>query len=860
MVIYFRRRLWRRGHGGWKIKMDHGSKNLAQSRVITMDNKKPCLSQIIFRFSSILILCITLWSSWVSCAQANDTASVTGSVVNIRSAPDNTSSIIGTLASDTRVEITGSNDSWFEIKYGQLNGWIAQSLVKVNLPSETVSSAKANSAPTNETIQVINGPINARSGPGSNYDKTALLPDQATYLVVAETEGWYQIRLENGATAYVAGWLVKEIGSGNNQAGDQEVIGAAVPVTAVGSAQLNTSPVSSSATPVVLLNGQAMQFEVNPIIENGRTLVPLRAIFEALGARVEWDAKTSTVTAAKDSTIIILPLNSTQPTVNNIIHPLDVPAKIVGGRTLVPLRFVGEVLGGSVVWDDKTRTINITSSTPATVSRVMVTETQVNLREGPAVTFSKLDVARSGEYLAVIGEKDGWYQVSRGSMSPWIAGWCVQPVNGESVTNPTDSTKPQNNSGLSDGSDLIALSAGLGTDGYRLSMKTINSTEPAITTQDNKVIYTFKGFKLRDTNTNSLTLGNSTNIRIPVSAQTANDTTQVVIELPVPYQYIRKTEENGCKQVFLIPPQLVNIGENQLANGNQVINIYSTGKMQYQDNSQSGMLTVNLPGTCRGSSQASYTLGGAAASQVQVTGDAGRSTSISIILKQELQSYYITSNNRGDMLSIILVSQGKSTAASQKRINVMLDPGHGGRDSGVHRSLNEKDVTLSIALKAKAILERSENINPVMTRDEDIALGPDETADIRARSALANQLPADLFISIHCNGVAADDPRGTETYFYISADNPQSMAQEFERSLLAGLCQKMMIQKLGLNNRGVKENNLGVLRQSNMPSALVEVGFISNVTEESLLGTDSCQQLAAEAIAEAVKEYIALML
>lgn len=113
------------------------------------------------------------------------------------------------------------------------------------------------------------------------------------------------------------------------------------------------------ATPSVVLNGQNLTFDVPPIIEDGRTLVPLRNIFEALGANVSWDGLTQSITAKKDETIIKLQIGSQTAYKNNQPVPLDVPSKIVENRTLVPLRFVSEALGANVNWNDAKETIII---------------------------------------------------------------------------------------------------------------------------------------------------------------------------------------------------------------------------------------------------------------------------------------------------------------------------------------------------------------------------------------------------------------------------------------------------------------------------------------------------------------------
>ena len=111
----------------------------------------------------------------------------------------------------------------------------------------------------------------------------------------------------------------------------------------------------------VLLDGNAIEFDVAPIIENDRTLVPLRAIFEALGAQVEWDGENETVISAKGNNICVLQIGG-KMFVNGVEKELDVPAKIVEDRTLVPLRAVSEAYECKVDWNGDTRTVTITTA------------------------------------------------------------------------------------------------------------------------------------------------------------------------------------------------------------------------------------------------------------------------------------------------------------------------------------------------------------------------------------------------------------------------------------------------------------------------------------------------------------------
>ena len=113
--------------------------------------------------------------------------------------------------------------------------------------------------------------------------------------------------------------------------------------------------------PTVFYNGEKIKFDQIPVIENGRTLVPLRAIFEKLGADVEWDEDTQTVIATKNDTKISLTIDNTVASKNGENVTLDVPAKIVNGRTLVPVRFVADCFGVDVGWDGTMQRVSLTS-------------------------------------------------------------------------------------------------------------------------------------------------------------------------------------------------------------------------------------------------------------------------------------------------------------------------------------------------------------------------------------------------------------------------------------------------------------------------------------------------------------------
>jgi len=142
----------------------------------------------------------------------------------------------------------------------------------------------------------------------------------------------------------------------------------------------------------VILDGRWLTFDRPPVMESGRVLVPLRAIFEALGAGVQYLPETAEIIAVKPDTLTVIQLRVGQSVAykNGVAVSLDVPARVIDGRSLVPLRFVSEALGASVSWDEITSTVSITSpaALPGTLAVVVDDHPAVRPQSG----LSKADI------------------------------------------------------------------------------------------------------------------------------------------------------------------------------------------------------------------------------------------------------------------------------------------------------------------------------------------------------------------------------------------------------------------------------------------------------------------------------------
>ncbi len=192
--------------------------------------------------------------------------------------------------------------------------------------------------------------------------------------------------------------------------------------------------------------------------------------------------------------------------------------------------------------------------------------------------------------------------------------------------------------------------------------------------------------------------------------------------------------------------------------------------------------------------------------------------------------------------------------AGLKGRTIVIDPGHGGSDTGAVGvgGLREKDITLEVSEKVRNILENS-GVNVVMTREDDRDVyGPTATdaQELQARVDYGNFTPnVDVFLSIHCNAWTSSSANGTSTYYY-----PKTWLD----SLLAQNLQDAMVAHGDRRDRGIHEARFYVCRHSSMPAALVELAFITNYVEGYLLDDEDFQNEMAQGIAEGLANYFAV--
>ena len=205
---------------------------------------------------------------------------------------------------------------------------------------------------------------------------------------------------------------------------------------------------------------------------------------------------------------------------------------------------------------------------------------------------------------------------------------------------------------------------------------------------------------------------------------------------------------------------------------------------------------------------------------------------------------------------------GKYAIAKEENTNtkraIFLDPGHGGSDSGaVSNGLREKDLTLSVYNKVSSRLA-SLGYSVLTSRNTDKDVG------LVSRADQANKSNADMFLSIHFNAGGRGASYGIETYYYkarpeyIPAINKakHNDPERLEKSRkLAQKIQQSLVRKTGAYDRGVKRETFAVLRETSIPSILVELGFIDNQAEANKIKTNEYQEKLADGIVDGIVEY-----
>jgi len=622
------------------------------------------------------------------------------------------------------------------------------------------------------------------------------------------------------------------------------------------------SGAAAAATPEIklVINGSPVATDVAPVLQSGRTLVPIRVIMENLGAQVDWSDRTETVTINGAGKTIVLKIGSRAATVNGAEIALDTSAQIISKRTFVPLRFVSEAMGANVAWDEASFTVSIRTKPPELV-RV---EWQKDATGTRLLLAADAPVACEPEYQAdsdrltvrlpqtVLAVPEGTnpvddvavrsIRVTQESDGALVTVELAKGQPYQTVQSTDRKTLTINFPALVSGIDLETVD---GKDTLRVA--TTGPLQSEVTeTDDQQLVLQLTGAMLNLPG-NEVTVNNGY-IGTVRYRQAAPDVVTVTVDLREKVTYKTDRSETGVSLTFDPLVTGISLGGDGLDGS---LRLTSGMPLEYTlvSDPETGCLTVEIPGA-RLKADGVLTIGGGSASGqtvpfsqlaggcnlavnglkniklVRVDGEPGK-----VVLTVQLARGYEYREQAGDDSREIIVDLIAQPLVGK---TIVLDPGHGGSDVGAIGATGkyEKNANHAVGQILREMLERL-GATVLVTNTVDNYM------DGYTRADIANAAAADVFLSIHSNAFTNPSSHGTETYYWTT--NPESKR-------LAEIIHSYLRPATGLTDRGVKSERFIVIRETTMPSALVEMAFITNPAEEKLLFDPSFQQKVAAAL------------
>ncbi|MBP1930588.1 N-acetylmuramoyl-L-alanine amidase family protein [Ammoniphilus resinae] len=516
-----------------------------------------------------------------------------------------------------------------------------------------------------------------------------------------------------------------------------------------------------SPSPIQLVvEGKSIQTDVAPTLVENRTFVPIRVVATNLNATVQWIEKEKKIEITDSANHITMVVGDKMALVNSQEVQMDVPPIVKEGRTLVPLRFVGESLGTNVGWEPNTKT-------------VLINKFYSLMIDGNTVDREKYKVFKIQEELYL-----PYYPLES------YFGSGKQEPSGETITN----LKLRK----LDTGWIIPLS--IFKEHYRVPVEMedqgiyIGTTEDEEETEndgnsDENTIEESSSNQLRgiDIEDEEIILETS-NLDDTPKHFSMTSPNRLVIDLPNISLSNRLDEK--------VDPA-VGMGKLDVALDQDLIN-----EIRYSQFSRD-------PETVR-----------------------------VVIEFSRKVNYTIQPNKKGWAVNL-------NALPKKEGFLIVLDAGHGGSDPGAAGAIgnHEKDFTLAVTRLLKEQLEQMKGIQIVETRSGDTY------PTLQDRVQLAEDVAADLFLSIHANSFKPET-RGTETYYYTE------QSKDF-----ASILHKYLIEATNFPDRGVKKQNFYVIKNTTMPSSLLEIGFLTNKEENQRMLDPGFQQNLAEKLSQAIYEY-----
>ena len=562
------------------------------------------------------------------------------------------------------------------------------------------------------------------------------------------------------------------------------------------------------------INGRELDdLPMPPVLLNNYTLVPAREVFENLGAEVDWLPDSRQVQIFHENTSVIITINSTTALVNGSDTNMDIPAKIINDKTMVPLRFVSQAIEKEVGWDGSTRTASVKDkpiTIPETVTEATTEETTETTTAKPVETTT----AKPIETTTAKPVKTASNEMQDIEAIDFVSGMGTDliSISGADYAPKVDITRSADNSLLTidiENGNLTVAKKDFGNGNfikngyyYQVSQK-----------------YVRISLELKDT--------------VKYNSSTDGKTTTIVLSEGTGYEDDAKFSISTANYNY--------VGDNFSFEDDKLIISNSSGKInlnniKYDDDYLNGEFRITIPENLTSVlSSTSFMIGSEKVNSV----DINCTSYNTVITVHENNIIACKTEKAGNYVVFNFVHPSEV----YNKI-VVLDAGHGLQDNGASgNGLVEKELTLDIELRALDLFENASDIKVYCTR-----LG-DTYPTLTERQDMASYM-ADAFVSIHINS-ATSSASGTETYCLYSNDQGNGLTSY----MLAERILDKLIASLGTVDRGVKSEEYIVLKGTR-PSTLLEMGFISNSDDAAMMGAAVNRQKMAQAIFDGVTELL----
>lgn len=624
------------------------------------------------------------------------------------------------------------------------------------------------------------------------------------------------------------------------------------------------------------IDGKAMVPKDMPaVIIDGRTMLPMRQIAQELGCEVNWNEAAKQIYVMRGSDIIVFTVDSKTGYENGKEFTMDVPATIVNDRTMLPVRALADALHLNIKWDDPNRIVSIQSgdtvvkdepkapesgqTTTGTLTGIQMPsakdadQTFTIQADGPMGRYEKTFVDDQKIVLDFYGAKSSLPGEITKTNSDIVTGirTATHENNGDSFTRVVFDLSGKKKYEVTQSADKknITISFGKTTvdkisavHSQNKDIITIGGTgsfgaSVAMTADPQKIVVTIPNCQ-----SNLSDKINTDELQYVLDGKvdtSKGNTVELVLAVEdlVQYSY-REETQNLILEIY--PTTLKNMRYDKNAN---VLYLdkkdkIDTGSVKMEDHYLDGYFDVTLPGDYESDyGYGTYDVKGTVVENIEVSTKGGNTT---FRFKQNrISAYEVT--DEGDSYAIRV----KNPKEVYDKV-LLLDAGHGGKDPGTSgNGMQEKNLNLTIAQKIAQKLQGS-GIKVYMTRDSDVY--PENST----RAKTANDI-ADLMVSIHMNS-GPETANGTETLYQVHAnDNGARLTSK----QLAEILQGKVVSATGNTNRGAKLwTDVLILNRTTVPSVIVEVIFITNTGDALKISNPAYQDQVAQAIADGIQEAV----